>query len=125
MIYAIGHDIVENSRVGYLLETYQERALSHLLSKQEQLIYAQRKDKIRFVAKRFAAKEAFAKACGTGLRAPIVLTAISVLNDELGRPYFSFSRTIEDWLSQRGIQRWHLSLSDEKTLSSAVVILEV
>jgi holo-[acyl-carrier protein] synthase len=83
-----------------------------------------RQDRVKFVAKRFAAKEAFAKACGTGLRAPILLSNISVENDDLGKPYFVFAPPLQNWLDAKGIVKYHLSLSDERSLSSAFVILE-
>ena len=95
-----------------------------MLTPAELLIYAERGDKVKFVAKRFAAKEAFAKACNTGLRAPVLLSNISVLNDELGKPYLVLAPELEQWLLAREIKTYHLSLSDERSLSSAFVILE-
>lgn len=124
MIYAIGHDIVENTRITQLLERAGEKFIQRILTKPEQELMHLRKDKVKFLAKRFAAKEAFAKACGTGLRAPILLLNISVLNDELGKPYFVLSTSVQEWLQQHKISKYHLSISDEKSLSSAVVIFE-
>lgn len=95
-----------------------------MLTPAELMIYAERGDKVKFVAKRFAAKEAFAKACNTGLRAPVLLSNISVLNDELGKPYLVLAPELEQWLLTREIRTCHLSLSDERSLSSALVILE-
>lgn len=124
MIYAIGHDIVENTRIAQLLERAGEKFIQRILTKSEQELMHLRKDKVKFLAKRFAAKEAFAKACGTGLRTPILLLNISVLNDELGKPYFVVSSGVQEWLQQHKISKYHLSISDEKSLSSAVVIFE-
>ena len=72
----------------------------------------------------FKAAEAFAKACNTGLRAPVLLSNISVLNDELGKPYLVLAPELEQWLLAREIKAYHLSLSDERSLSSAFVVLE-
>lgn len=124
MIYGIGHDITENNRIRNLLELYSDKFITRILTPLEQEIFIKKKDKVRFLAKRFAAKEAFAKACGTGLREPIILQNISILNDDLGKPYFKFSIEITKWLIQNKINHCHLSISDEINLSSAFVILE-
>lgn len=124
MIYAIGHDIVENRRIEHMLSRYGNRSLSRILTPLELELLEKRSDKIKFVAKRFAAKEAFAKACGTGLREPVLLSNISILNDELGKPFFKLAKILDEWLLSRGILRCHLSLSDERSLSSAIVIFE-
>lgn len=124
MIYAVGHDIVENERIANLLNRYGSRGLRRILTGLEFEIYLKRDDKVKFLAKRFAAKEAFAKACGTGLRSPVLLSNISVANDKLGRPYFVLASALQDWLKEKGIIAYHLSISDERSLSSAVVILE-
>jgi len=124
MIYGIGHDIVENQRIAKLLDKYGDSFMNKILSTSEQIVFATRQDKPRFLAKRFAAKEAFAKACGTGLRAPILMPSISVVNDSLGKPSFEFDISIQEWLAVRNIGGTHLSLSDEIMLSSSFVVLE-
>ncbi len=124
MIYAIGHDIVENKRISEVLNRYGSRGLKRILTDAEIEIFNQRDDKVKFLAKRFAAKEAFAKACGTGLRAPVLLSNISVINDSLGRPYFVLAPELEKWIKDRGIKNFHLTISDEKSLSSAIVVFE-
>ena len=123
-IYAIGHDIVENERIEKLLNQYDQKLVEKVLSKSEQETLATKTDKTRFIAKRFAAKEAFAKACGTGLRAPVLMPSISIANDGLGKPYFIFDDRILAWLDEKQIFSCHLSLSDETNLSSAFVVLE-
>jgi len=123
-IYAIGHDIVENKRIEKLINQYGQKFVPKVLSLAEQEILLTKTDKTRFIAKRFAAKEAFAKACGTGLRAPILMLNISIMNDSLGKPYFNLDSSIKEWLDKKQITNCHLSLSDETNLSSAFVILE-
>ena len=125
MIYGIGHDIVENKRIANLIKEHGDRFLDKILSKQEHEIYEQQINNVNYVAKRFAAKEAFAKGCGTGLRSPIVMRNISVLNDELGKPYFVFNDSINFWLMVRKICSCHISISDDELMSSAFVVLEV
>ena len=124
MIFAIGHDIVENRRIGDIIARYGSRGVMRILTPEEILLYNQREDKVRFLAKRFAAKEAFAKACGTGLRAPVLLSNISILNDELGKPYISLAPVLQKWLTTQQIKYYHLTISDERSLSSAIVIFE-
>ncbi|MDD4882622.1 MAG: 4'-phosphopantetheinyl transferase superfamily protein, partial [Gallionellaceae bacterium] len=75
-------------------------------------------------AKRFAAKEAFAKAVGTGLRAPVSLSGIRVGHDDLGRPDFRCAPELDAWLAERQIGRVHLSISDEHEHVVAFAVAE-
>lgn len=125
MIIGIGHDIVENERIHDLYLKYGDLFLKKVLSPEEISIFKQQQKSINYIAKRFAAKEAFAKACGTGIRAPILFPAITVMNNELGKPIFKFNEQIDTWLTTHTINSVHISLSDENKLSSAFVILEV
>ncbi len=124
MIFAIGHDIVQNDRIKRLYDLYGEQFIKRILSDDEQNILKNHNAKSYFIAKRFAAKEAFAKACGIGFRAPILMPDITVINDEMGKPVFNFNYAITKWLKERNILNCHVSLSDELNMSSAVVILE-
>jgi len=123
MIYGIGTDIVSVERIRQLLARHPARGVAHLLHPEEQLEAAQVTAPDRFVAKRFAAKEALAKALGTGLRAPVLLPAICVMHDALGKPYFSFETELADWIRQRSLQI-HLSISDEVAHAVAFVVVE-
>ena len=78
----------------------------------------------RFLAKRFAAKEAFAKALGTGVRAPATWHNIRVGHDELGRPVLAFGPELAELLERNAIRGHHLSISDERELAAAFVVLE-
>lgn len=124
MIIGIGHDVVQNIRIKKLLEQYEEKLIQKILSATEQEILLTKSNKINYIAKRFAAKEAFAKACGTGLRSPILMPSISIINNHLGKPRLIFNQAITDWLNANKITECHLSLSDEIDFSSAFVILE-
>ena len=124
MIFGIGHDIVENSRIAKLHDDYQINFAKKILTRLELVVYSNKKDKVQFLAKRFAAKEAFAKACQTGLRNPVTLHNIGILNNQLGKPYFYFTNELSAWLKTKNITNAHLSISDEATISSAFVILE-
>jgi len=123
MIYGIGTDIVAVARLRGMWERHGDRALDKLLAPQEMADFASAADKGRFLAKRFAAKEAFSKALGTGVRPPATLTAIAVTHDELGKPVFDFHGDLENLLKKLNLKS-HLSISDEAEYAVAYVILE-
>lgn len=124
MIYGIGTDIVEVSRIEASLARFGEAFAKRILTKQEWPGFVESQTRARFLAKRFAAKEAFSKALGTGLRAPATLQNISVVHDGLGKPIFRLSPELQAMLNLHGIHSEHLSISDEKALAVAFVILE-
>jgi holo-[acyl-carrier protein] synthase len=124
MIYGIGTDIVEVSRIQGSLDRYGVAFANRVLTVEEWLAFEQSNIKARFLAKRFAAKEAFAKALGTGLRTPATFQNISVAHDDLGKPVLDFKPKLQALLDQRGICNQHLSISDEKELAVAFVVLE-
>ena len=97
MIFGVGTDIVEIERIRKALERWGER---------------------------FAAKEAFTKALGTGIRSPAGWHGMWVVNLPSGKPELRFSSDLEGFLSLKGVVRTHLSLSDEKGVAFATVILE-
>jgi holo-[acyl-carrier protein] synthase len=123
MIHGIGTDIVSVERIARLLSRHPERGLVHLLHPREQQAAMEAPALDRFVAKRFAAKEALAKALGTGLRAPVLLPAMCVAHDALGKPYFCFETALTEWIQQRSLQI-HLSISDEVGHAIAFVVVE-
>lgn len=123
MIYGIGTDIVAVRRLQEMWERHGDKALDKLLAPQEVAEFSVAADKGRFLAKRFAAKEAFAKALGTGVRPPAVLPAIAVGHDDLGKPVLVFHGQLEKMLENRKLKA-HLSLSDEADYAIAYVILE-
>ena len=77
-----------------------------------------------YLAGRFAAKEAFAKALGTGLRHPVSLSRISITNDAFGKPTLGLDPTLEQYVLGRGITNRHLTLSHERSVACAFVVLE-
>lgn len=123
MIAGIGTDIVGVARMRDALARHGERFAEHILAADEQADFARAPDKARFLAKRFAAKEAFAKALGTGLRAPATLHAIAVTHDELGKPSYALAAPLAELVAARGLMA-HLSISDEKDYVVAFALLE-
>ncbi len=124
MIYGIGVDLVKVSRLEQGLARFGEHYADRLLAPEEHQEFFSASDPARFLAKRFAAKEAFAKATGTGLRHPLHLRSIAVTHSELGQPGLRFDGELSAWLRQRGIAASHLSLSDEQDYVIAYVVLE-
>ena len=124
MISGIGVDLVDKARIDELLERYGEQFVRRVLNAGEREQYAQSTRKGWFIANRFAAKEAIAKALGTGLRYPVTLHSIGVFSTENGRPEFRFSHTLQAYLDSRKISCGHLSITHEKGLVCAVVVLE-
>ena len=124
MIYGIGTDILRIERIEQLYDKYGQALAERLLSRIELLEWRSVGNKTNFLAKRFAAKEAFAKAVHTGLRSPVTLHHISIAHDKLGRPEFVVEPPLQEWLRQQGIGRVHLSLSDGNGAVVAFAVAE-
>ncbi|MCL4744925.1 MAG: holo-ACP synthase [Burkholderiaceae bacterium] len=131
MIYGIGTDVVLVRRIESLLDRYGERFARRVLGPQELAEYRRRAGKgahgagyaARYLAKRFAAKEAFSKALGLGLRGPMTLLSLQILNDQRGKPVAVARKALEPYLRTRGLVA-HVSLSDETDSAMAFVIIE-
>jgi holo-[acyl-carrier protein] synthase len=123
MIAGVGTDIAAVARLGKLYERHGERALDKLLAAAERADFVKAKDPARFLAKRFAAKEAFGKALGTGVIAPATLPNIAVIHDSLGKPAFDYAPPLATYLAERGLIA-HLSISDEHEFAVAFVVME-
>ena len=124
MIFGIGTDIVAVARMTAMHARHGQRLAQRVLAPEELDDYARAREPARLLAKRFAAKEALAKAVGTGIRAPLTLNALGVNHDALGRPGFFFAPDLADWLKSRGAGAVHLSLSDEEATVVAFVVIE-
>lgn len=123
MIFGIGTDIVAIARLQSMWERHGAKAVEKLLAPEEIADFAASTAKGRFLAKRFAAKEAFAKALGTGVRPPAVLPAIAIAHDDFGKPVFKFCGQLAEKMKNEGLSA-HLSISDEADYAIAYVILE-
>lgn len=124
MIFGIGTDIVTVARIEAAIARHGAAFAERILSAQELPEYSAHAHPARFLSKRFAAKEALAKATGQGLRHPVSLQRISITHDELGKPAFLFDAELSAYLQQLGLTRHHLSISDERDMVVAFVILE-
>ena len=124
MIFGIGTDIVELARFEGMIERFGDRLAGRILSDQELPELRAHASPARLIAKRFAAKEALAKAVGSGLRDPVSLRRISITHDALGKPALQFDEVLRTHLAQLGITGHHLSISDERNMIVAFVVLE-
>lgn len=124
MIYGVGADVVEYSRIEQMFARYGARFAARILSVHELAEFQTHPNQARLLAKRFAAKEALAKAVGSGLRHPVSLHRITVTHDRLGKPVLQFDGELRNHLAQLGINGHHLSISDERSMIVAFVVLE-
>ncbi len=125
MIFGIGNDIIEVKRIEQSIER-NEKLLQKLFTANERE-YCNKKSKnlgFQCYAARFAAKEAFFKALGTGYRYGMEFTEIEVFNDPLGKPYIKTSGKVSELLARNGISKIHLSISHVKETATAFVVLE-
>jgi holo-[acyl-carrier protein] synthase len=124
MIYGVGQDLVEIARIARALERFGERFAQRILCEPELVRFRRHRQPAAYLAKRFAAKEAFTKALGTGIHAPASWHGVWVENLSSGKPVLRFTSELEKLLQQRRIRAAHLSLADEREIASATVILE-
>ena len=124
MIYGVGTDVVEIGRVEKALARFGERFARRILCEPELKRFATHRLPAAYLAKRFAAKEAFTKALGTGIHAPANWHGVWVTNLKSGKPVLEFSSALKELLAKRGVTRAHVSLSDERGVAFATVILE-
>ena len=122
MVIAIGTDIVEIARIAEVLERQGERFIDRILTVSEKTLYNQSKS-VSFVAKRFAAKEAVAKALGTGIGRGVSFQDIVISNNAKGAPLVELSNGAADVMRELGGARMLLSLSDERHYALAYAVL--
>ncbi|MCQ9376720.1 holo-ACP synthase [Methyloversatilis sp. XJ19-49] len=123
MIFGVGTDLCSIARLERLVTRNGEALARRILAVSEMVEFERAREPARFLAKRFAAKEALGKALGTGVRAPVLLRSIAVTHDDLGKPVFLFDELLTQWLDQRSLHP-HLSLSDEVAYALAFVVVE-
>ncbi|HYD62428.1 MAG TPA: holo-ACP synthase [Noviherbaspirillum sp.] len=128
MIYGIGTDIIQIARIEAALVRNGDRFAEKILGPEELDKYHRRKSKvetrgIRFLATRFAAKEAFSKAIGLGMRMPMTWRAMQTLNAASGKPVAVTSGALKEFMEQNGLTA-QVSITDEADYAVAFVIVE-
>ena len=123
-ILGIGVDIVKNKRIQSLIRN--RNFIKRTFGTKELKFSKEKNNKTNYFAKRFAAKEAFSKSFGTGIRGNLSFKDIEILNDKIGKPFFYKSKKIDKIVKKKfKIKKYDLllSLSDEKDHSIAFSIL--
>lgn len=123
-ILGLGTDIAEIERIEKALERSGEAFAKRILDAQEMVKFAELKQQGRYLAKRFAVKEAASKALGTGIAKGVTFHDFGVSNDEFGKPVLTLSGVAKQIADSMGVQHIHLSISDERHYAVATVILE-
>lgn len=123
-ILGLGTDIVEISRIEAVVERTGERLARRILSPSEWQHYQQHQQPVRFLAKRFAVKEAAAKAFGTGIRNGLAFNQFEVVNDALGKPTLRLHSRAAELAVELGVKSLHVTLADERRYVCATVIIE-
>ena len=124
MIFGIGTDIVELSRIQGIHDRYGDHFAKRILMDEEFELYARSKNPVRFLAMRFAGKEATVKAMGTGFAHGVWLRDVGILNNDWGRPIIVWSERGSRVCARLGIGSGHVSLTDDAGLVLAFAVVE-
>lgn len=123
-IVGLGTDIVEIARIESVVERTGDSLAKRILTEAELVQYRQQSKPARFLAKRFAVKEAAAKALGTGIRNGLAFNQFEVTNDKLGKPLLSLSDEALKLANCINATHFHVSITDERHYAVATVIIE-
>lgn len=128
MIVGIGTDLCDIRRIEAALQRRGERFAEKVLGPQEILVYRQRQARVavrglRYLATRFAAKEAFSKAIGLGIHWPMTWRSCEILNQPSGRPHIVLNGELADWFARKQWQA-HVTVTDEVDHALAFVVIE-
>ena len=128
MIYGIGTDICDTRRIAAAFERRGERFAARVLGDSEMALFTLRLNKVHtrgisFLATRFSAKEAFAKAIGLGMRSPMTWRACEIVKAASGKPQIRLHGELAAWFDARGLQA-HVSITDEADYAASFVVVE-
>jgi holo-[acyl-carrier protein] synthase len=124
MIFGVGTDIVELSRVQATYDRFGDHFVQRLLMHEELDLFAESKWPVRFLAMRFAGKEATVKAMGTGFAHGVWLRDVGIVNNKWGRPLVIWSERGQRVCDRLGISGGHVSLTDDAGLVVAFSVVE-
>jgi holo-[acyl-carrier protein] synthase len=124
MIFGVGTDVVELSRIQATYDRFGEHFVRRLLMEDELELFRRSKFPVRFLAMRFAGKEATVKAMGTGFRHGVWLRDVGIVNNDWGRPLIIWSDRGRGVCKQLGIGAGHVSLTDDAGLVVAFAVVE-
>lgn len=124
MIFGVGTDIVELARIKASWERFGQRFVDRILMREELELFARTRQPVRFLAMRFAGKEATVKAMGTGFAHGVWVRDVGITNDPRGRPLVIFSERGQSVCDSLGIGAAHVSLTDDAGLVIAFAVVE-
>jgi holo-[acyl-carrier protein] synthase len=124
MIYGIGVDVVRIRRMDRVIQKWGDRFVERVFTPEEAMICRGRRSPVPAFALRFAAKEAFSKALGVGMKKGVKWRDIEVFNEPSGKPGLRVRGTCYELCLRHGVTGIHLSLSDEDLYAVAMVVLE-
>ncbi len=124
MIFGVGTDIVELARIGATWERFGEHFVKRILMPEELVLFRRSRQPVRFLAMRFAGKEATVKAMGTGFAHGVWVRDVGITNDPRGRPLVIFSERGRHVCDELGIGAGHVSLTDDAGLVIAFAVVE-
>lgn len=128
MIVGIGTDLCDVRRIAAVVERRGDRFAERILGPGERAIWEARRSRVperglRFLATRFSAKEAFSKAIGLGMHAPMTWRGCEILRQPSGAPRIALNGPLADWFDAKGWQA-HVSVTDENDYAAAFVVVE-
>lgn len=123
-VFGVGIDLIRTERIKKSVDRWGDRFKKRVFTPFELAFCSGKAAFDLCLATRFAAKEAFAKALGRGIRVPVFWTDIEIRNDLSGKPEIVLSERAELYCRELGVKSWHVSLTDEGDYGAAVVVLE-
>lgn len=128
MIYGIGTDVCDVRRIAASLARRGDRFAERVLGPNELVVFHERRAKVEsrgisYLATRFSAKEAFAKAIGMGMRSPMRWRDCEIIKAPSGKPLIRLHGELAAWFDERGL-RAHVSVSDETDYATSFVVVE-
>jgi holo-[acyl-carrier protein] synthase len=129
MIIGIGTDLVKISRIEEIFDKHKENFINRMLSEKEieKFNSLTTSHRVKYLAKRFAAKEAFAKAIGTGFNKDVTLKNIAISNDKTGKPFYDIDDKLDSYIKEKlNVSEYsiHLSITDDREYANAIAIIE-
>jgi holo-[acyl-carrier protein] synthase len=124
MIFGVGTDVIELARVKATYERFGSHFVNRLLTPEEMVLFERTKHPVRFLAMRFAGKEATVKAMGTGFAHGVWIRDVGITNDPRGRPLVIWSERGRRVCDELGIGEGHVSLTDDAGLIIAFAVVE-
>lgn len=124
MIFGVGTDVVELARIQATYDRFGEHFVRRILMDEELALFRKSKWPVRFLAMRFAGKEAAVKAMGTGFRHGMWVRDVGITNNDWGRPLLIWSARGQKMCAKLGIASGHVSLTDDAGLVIAFAVVE-